>query len=213
MQEEVRTSRRTGVIAVVAAVIAFGLFVAFLPRLQPDPVVPSAASGAPVDARPVGNTVADAIGAPATSATTTTVSPTTTTIPVATTTTVPPEPEPSPYQVDPPPGVDAAVGFTVSIGNGHDGKEAVLITDGDLLTWTFRVTNEGSEYLWGVYVYLELHGPVQCDTTRLAPGQSAECIIQTTAQEGRHDAWAWVTAWTSDAMIGTDLRYTLAVIP
>ena len=165
MQDEVRTSRKAGAVAVAVAVVAFGLFVALLPRLQPDRVVSSGTEDGTVDARPVGNTTVETPSPAVTAA------PTTTTVP-ATTTTVAPEPEVSPYVIPAPPGVDAALGFTVSIDNGREGKEAALIADGDPLTWTFRVSNEGSEYLWGIFVFLELHGPATCETTRLAAGQS-----------------------------------------
>jgi hypothetical protein len=82
---------------------------------------------------------------------------------------------------------------------------------GDGIGWHFRVTNRGDEYLWGVFVYLELYGPVACTARRLPVGESADCWAETTALVGANEAEAWVTAWTALRMVTDRVSHRLVV--
>jgi hypothetical protein len=122
-----------------------------------------------------------------------------------------PTPEDSPFPILPPAGEDAALAFSVAVEPAPGGGSPP--SDGEELIWRFEVRNEGSENVWGVYVHLELRGPATCGTSRLAPGESTRCVATTTAFSGSHTAWAWVTAWTRTAIIGTDLFHDYEVVP
>lgn len=82
---------------------------------------------------------------------------------------------------------------------------------GDTIGWHFRVTNRGNEYLWGVFVYLELYGPVACGARRLAVGESTDCWAETTAMAGANEADAWVTAWTALRMVTDRLSHRVLI--
>jgi uncharacterized repeat protein (TIGR01451 family) len=53
-------------------------------------------------------------------------------------------------------------------GDGHDGI-------GDTVTWTFDLTNTGTQTLDAVNVVDNIAGPASCQTTTLAPGDSTTC--------------------------------------
>jgi hypothetical protein len=89
----------------------------------------------------------------------------------------------------------------IGVHAGRYGAEQSGFVAGDTIGWHFQVTNTGGEYLWGVYVYLELHGRVSCTERRLDVGESADCWAETTAVAGGNDAGAWVTAWTDTRMV------------
>jgi hypothetical protein len=93
------------------------------------------------------------------------------------------------------------------------GPERSNFVDGEVIGWHFRVSNTGEEYLWGVYVYLELYGRVACEDRRLEPGASTDCRAETTAWAGVNEAVAWVTAWTSRRMLFDELSYRYLVSP
>jgi len=89
----------------------------------------------------------------------------------------------------------------VGVHDGRDGPPRSRFFDGERVGWHYRVTNVGDEYLWGVFVYLELYGRISCEQRRLEVGESADCWAETTAWAGRNDAEAWVTAWTAVRMV------------
>jgi len=85
------------------------------------------------------------------------------------------------------------------------------ITDGSTGTWKITVSNQGDEYLWGVYAYLEGLGQVACEHRQLDIGESTNCWANQITWTGDHEAIAWVTAWTTDRMVEeeTSLGYTV----
>jgi hypothetical protein len=89
----------------------------------------------------------------------------------------------------------------IGVHAGRYGPEQAVFVDGDTIGWHFRVTNAGGEYLWGVFVYLELNGRVTCSARRLDVGESSDCWAETTAVAGSNEAEAWVTAWTETRMV------------
>ncbi|MFH1330296.1 MAG: hypothetical protein ABIJ48_06590 [Actinomycetota bacterium] len=90
---------------------------------------------------------------------------------------------------------------------GRYGPERAGFFAGDTIGWRFQVTNSGEEYLWGVFVYLELYGPVTCASRRLEVGASTECWAETNALVPTSGAEAWVTAWTEARMVGDRLSH------
>ena len=148
---------------------------------------------------------------PATTAPTTIPAPTTTvtTVPVFATTTAPaPGPSDESGVVD-----GGAVALTLAgLADGALGEARVGFFADDPIGWHFQVKNTGDEYLWGVYVYLELYGPVTCSARRLDVGEFADCWAETTAQAGSNVADAWVTAWTRQRML-TDRLLAVVAVP
>ena len=66
----------------------------------------------------------------------------------------------------------------------------------DEVRWQITVHNTGTEYLWGVYAYLEGFGRVGCSDRRLSPGQTSECITRIRMDPGRSatrpdPTWTW----------------------
>lgn len=83
----------------------------------------------------------------------------------------------------------------------REGPERTGFSAGETIWWHLRVTNSGGEYLWGVFVYLELYGAVSCSERQLDVGESADCWAPTTAVPGENQAEAMVTAWTETRMV------------
>jgi hypothetical protein len=145
--------------------------------------------------------------APPTTAVAATTSTTGTTVPRATTTTAT---APFPVEVAPDSGaVDLAL---VGLHAGRYGPQRSGFFAGEAIAWHFRVTNTGGEYLWGVFVYLELYGPVSCSARRLDVGESADCWAETTAVAGSNEAEAWVTAWTDTRMVTDRMSYRVDAV-
>ncbi len=100
----------------------------------------------------------------------------------------------------------------VGLHAGRYGPQRWGFFPGDTIGWHFRVTNTGGEYLWGVFVYLELYGPVTCSARRLDVGESADCWAETTAVAGGNEAEAWATAWTDTRMVTDRLSHRVAAV-
>ncbi|MBN2114363.1 MAG: hypothetical protein JW785_09580 [Acidimicrobiia bacterium] len=94
---------------------------------------------------------------------------------------------------------------------GREGPRRGSFFPDDRIGWHFQVANTGGEYLWGVFVYLELYGPVVCNARRLAVGEAADCWAETWAQPGSNDAEAWVTAWTTSRMVFSRVSHRIVV--
>jgi hypothetical protein len=86
------------------------------------------------------------------------------------------------------------------------------LEDGATATWEITVTNQGTEYLWGVYAYLEGLGEVPCGSRQLDIGASTTCAAEQIVWEGDTEAIAWATAWTTERMTEdeTSLAFTVA---
>jgi hypothetical protein len=109
------------------------------------------------------------------------------------------------------PPSDGSIELTVDARNASDADSDGAFVEGDEIQWRFQVTNTSDEELWGAYVYLELHGPADCDVHNLLPGESTDCWIVTSAVEGTHTAKAWATAWTTERIVADDLEFTFQV--
>ncbi len=85
------------------------------------------------------------------------------------------------------------------------------VIDGTVASWEITVTNQGDQYLWGVYAYLEGLGPVACGDRQLDIGASTTCRADQVVWAGDNQAIAWATAWTVDRMAEeqTSLAYTV----
>ncbi|MBM3695034.1 MAG: hypothetical protein FJW79_03755 [Actinobacteria bacterium] len=210
--EDDRTGRTLRIAAVIAALIALAAVVA--PRLafsggrgpEPDPAVPGIPAAASTGTTPVTSmATTTTAGAAATTTTTTT--------PAPTTTNPPPPPVLSRLPTSPP--VD---GGRVSLGVagvqvGRLGPPRTFFAPGDSIRWHFRVTNSGDEYLWGVFVYLERHGPVACASRRLPVGATTDCWAEMVALAEPGDTEVWVTAWTELRMVTDRVLHRLPVDP
>lgn len=200
------------IIALAATLLALAAVIG--PRLASSPgdasqdgaapaSLPNASTAVPnhdVPALPTGN-APDPTGSLAPFPTTTVPAPVTTTPPTTTplvattTTTTGVAPAVAPRDGG---AVDLAL---AGVHAGRYGPQRAAFFPGDDIAWHFRVTNTGAEYLWGVYVYLELYGPVACMARRLEVGESTDCWAQAVAFAGDNSAEAWVTAWTEIRMV------------
>lgn len=125
------------------------------------------------------------------------------------TSSLPPTTPPSTMPIDP-----AAAGFvsmSVDAKGPRDAFATAIAVEGDEIEWRFHVENVSADEVWGVYVFLELHGPTRCEKRNLKPGEATDCWIATNAVEGTHTASAWVTAWTLDHIVADQLGYTFTV--
>jgi len=109
------------------------------------------------------------------------------------------------------PVIDGSLTMTVELLGPLEGKEVVIIEDEDTVEWVFRVTNSGTEKLYGVYVFLEGAGHVWCDTTYLAPGTTTQCSTTDEVWYGDYTAFAWATAWTTEIQVATEISYDYSV--
>lgn len=190
---------RTIFIAALAGIMFAG-FLLVTPRLTASTADATPGSGSP------GETTTTSMAA-----TTTTEVVTSTSIPMTTTTTLPPTTTTQPRTTAD--GYDGTVVLGLYFEGEADGKEAGLIEHGDTIQWRLHVTNASEGTLWGVFAYLELHGPVPCDNRILEPGESTDCWIESRAVEGNHTAQAWVNAWTLTRMVKDMVFAEVIVLP
>lgn len=139
--------------------------------------------------------------------TTTTVAPTTTT----TSTTIPAAVTTTTQSLEDADRHDGTVQLWVSQRFDPTVDDSALLTDMETVEWFMRVSNTSDGTLYGVFVYLELHGQVQCEQRRLAPGETMSCSATTTVYEGTHVAEIWVDAWTDDRLVQDEQFYRYVV--
>lgn len=102
---------------------------------------------------------------------------------------------------------DGSLTLAVELRGPRDGKETVIISEGDTVEWFVRVTNTSGEKLWGTFVYLEGAGHVVCPGTRLEVGAHMDCTVHDNVWSGEQTAEIWATAWTTDRQVATALDY------
>jgi len=107
-----------------------------------------------------------------------------------------------PSHYDPPVYEEPAIDIEKAT-NGHDADDPTgpRIPVGDTVEWTYVITNTGDEPLWGIYVYDEREGRVDCPERYLAVGDSMTCTMYGTARAGQYANEAWVTGWGSSQMV------------
>jgi len=118
--------------------------------------------------------------------------------------TVPPTTLPEPAEPAPP--VDGG-----SVAIDLEPLEPEPFGDGEAVAWEITVTNDGDEYLWGVYAYLEGTGPVTCEARQLDVGATTTCRSELLLWADAETATAWVTAWTINRMVDGETAYPLAI--
>lgn len=92
----------------------------------------------------------------------------------------------------PTPGIDVE-----KTTNGVDADapgDAVLLDDGDAVSWTYVVTNTGDDDLGSVSLVDTIEGPISCPATTLTVGASMSCTISGTASTGLYANTAEVSA-------------------
>jgi len=80
--------------------------------------------------------------------------------------------------------------------NGHDADDApgVELFEGDAVTWTYVVTNVGTETVVDISVLDDQEGVVTCPKSELAPGEAMSCTSKHgVAQLGQYENTATVT--------------------
>lgn len=84
--------------------------------------------------------------------------------------------------------------------NGVDADTAPgpVLPVGSTVTWTFEVTNIGTETLTDVQVNDDQEGPATCPAGSLAPGESMTCTLTGTVQSGPYANLGTVTATLPD---------------
>jgi len=86
-------------------------------------------------------------------------------------------------------------------GEDADRPRGPEIPVGSTVTWTYVVTNTGSEPLWGIYLYDDREGRITCPARYLDIGKSMTCTASGTARAGQYANTAWVTAWGYTTMV------------
>ena len=107
---------------------------------------------------------------------------------------------------------DGSVVLAASFSPPGAGKEGEVIRDGDVISWTFTVTAQ-TEELWGVFVFLEGHGHVPCETKHLEVGESTTCEATERVYLDDTGAEVWVDAWTLDRMVTDTVHPIFTVAP
>jgi len=208
----------------VIALIAGGLFTAFVlitPRFaatgsatpRPEPIeqsLPAAETqAAPTTTIPVTQAPADGAPVEAVPAIPTTTLPQST----APGATIPTAPERDPIEMTRPSGLhyDGTLALALELSADEASPDDDTFSRGDELTWRFRVSNVSDEELWGIFVFLELHGRASCDGSHLLPGETLDCWATTRAIDGTHVAEAWANAWTLDRQVAAALDHVFVV--
>jgi hypothetical protein len=95
--------------------------------------------------------------------------------------------------------VEAAVSIDKTIASASAGPgDGILVAPGEMLTWSFVVTNEGDTDVVDLVVEDDVFGDV-CIISSLVPGASATCTLEATAEIGEHADVATVTGTAVDA--------------
>jgi hypothetical protein len=100
-------------------------------------------------------------------------------------------------------GVEPLIEITKTT-NGEDAKTAPgpLIKVGEMVTWSYEITNTGNVGLTGISVVDDKEGPITCPSTSLAVGIMMTCSAQGTAIAGQYANNVTVTADTSPPEFG-----------
>ena len=99
--------------------------------------------------------------------------------------------------VEPPPLDDRTeIGLKVLV-NGEEAGDAPgpVLEPGAPVTFSYLVTNTGTETLWAVYLWDDAMGRIACPSRRLDPGAAMTCEAESTARIGRYVARAEVNGW------------------
>jgi len=108
--------------------------------------------------------------------------------------------DPSHYWVQEPIVTDLPTIDVEKATNGHDADAAPgpQLFQGDLVTWTYVVTNTGNVDLVNVAIVDDVEGAVTCPKTTLAVGEAMTCTLNGTALEGQYANVATVTGQSSN---------------
>jgi hypothetical protein len=106
---------------------------------------------------------------------------------------------------------DGSLGLTVEVFGPSDGKESVILNDYDIARFQITVDNESSEELWGLFVYLEGYGEVECGTSHLTAGDRVDCVAYDVVYSGTDTAEVWANAWTSEHQVGVEVAHDFYV--
>jgi len=86
-------------------------------------------------------------------------------------------------------------------GDDADISPGPLITPGDPITFTYEVTNTGTERLWAIYLWDDAVGRVgTCADDRLEAGASMTCVVEAVAEVGQYGSRIEASGWDDDGM-------------
>ena len=100
-----------------------------------------------------------------------------------------------------------ALDLEVSV-NGTDADQAPgpSLTFGEPITFTYEVTNVGTENLWSLYLTHDGRGTVTtCPTRTLRVGDSVTCEVGASAGAGQQSSKATASAWAGDGTRASDI--------
>ncbi len=94
--------------------------------------------------------------------------------------------------------------------NGQDAAQAPgpSVPVGATVTWTYRITNTGTQNLSDIYLYDEEERHITCPIESLAAGQSMTCQKTGIARAGQYANEAWVDAWPDHGGRVTDTDWS-----
>jgi hypothetical protein len=99
------------------------------------------------------------------------------------------------------PGIDLE---KATNGDDADTPTGPVIPVGDVVTWTYQVTNTGDVVLSNVTVTDDRIGAIVCPRTALAPGESMLCTAQGIAEAGQYANLGTVTGTAPDGQTVAD---------
>ena len=81
-------------------------------------------------------------------------------------------------------------------GDDADGAPGPIVAPGDPVTFTYEVTNTGTERLWAIYLWDDELGHIDtCAADRLAAGESMTCVVETVAVAGQYGSRVEANGW------------------
>jgi len=91
-------------------------------------------------------------------------------------------------------------------GDDADLSPGPVITPGDPITFTYEVTNTGTERLWAIYIWDDAIGHIEtCADDRLEPGASLTCVVESVSGVGQYGSRVEASGWDDDGMEAYDL--------
>lgn len=93
---------------------------------------------------------------------------------------------------------------TKTNGEDADAPPGPTVTAGDVVTWTYRIRNQGSDTLSGIVLNDDMLGDVTCPSDTLLAGEAMTCRASGIAQEGQYANMATVTAGGTSGAAATD---------
>jgi len=109
----------------------------------------------------------------------------------------------------PPPSTPATTELDLQVavnGDDADGAPGPVVVPGDPITFTYEVTNSGTERLWAIYIWDDGIGHIDtCPADRLDPGESMVCVVESIAELGQYGSRVEANGWDDAGLEAYDL--------